>query len=66
MIPVGEVRERLDQALATYQRLPRFACSRSIASKSALKFPTPKPRDPCRSMISKKKVGRSCTGFVKI
>jgi hypothetical protein len=48
------------------QRLPRFACSRSIASKSALKFPTPKPREPCRSMISKKKVGRSWTGRVKI
>jgi len=48
------------------QRLPRFSCSRSMASNSALKLPTPKPREPCRSMISKKKVGRSCTGLVKI
>jgi hypothetical protein len=48
------------------QRFPRFACSRSIASNSALKLPTPKPREPCRSMISKKKVGRSWTGRVKI
>src|SRR5258706_2965354 len=35
-------------------RLPRRACSISIASNKALKLPTPKPRDPCRSMISKK------------
>jgi hypothetical protein len=47
-------------------RFPRFACSRSIASKSALKLPTPKPREPWRSMISKKNVGRSWTGRVKI
>ena len=47
-------------------RLPRLACSRSIASNSALKLPTPKPREPWRSMISKKKVGRSWTGRVKI
>ena len=47
-------------------RFPRFACSRSIASNSALKLPTPKPREPWRSMISKKKVGRSWTGRVKI
>jgi hypothetical protein len=37
-----------------------------IASKSALKLPTPKPREPCRSMISKKNVGRSWIGRVKI
>src|SRR6266498_2956793 len=48
------------------QRLPRRACSRSIASKSALKFPPPKPRAPCRSITSKKRVGRSCAVFVKI
>ncbi len=48
------------------QRLPRRSCSISIASKSALKLPTPKPREPWRSMISKKNVGRSCTGRVKI
>ena len=47
-------------------RFPRFSCSRSIASNNALKLPTPKPRDPCRSMISKKNVGRSWTGRVKI
>ena len=34
-----------------------MACSRSIASNSALKLPTPKPREPWRSMISKKNVG---------
>ena len=48
------------------QRLPRFSCSRSIASKRALKLPLPKPSEPCRSMSSKNTVGRSCTGLVKI
>src|SRR5207248_6511969 len=43
-------------------RLPRSACSRSIASNSALKLPSPKPRAPCRSITSKKTVGRSCAG----
>jgi hypothetical protein len=33
--------------------LPRLACSRSIASNSALKLPLPKPCDPCRSISSK-------------
>ncbi len=47
------------------QRLPRSACSRSIASKSDLKLPIPKPREPCRSMTSKNSVGRSWTIFVK-
>jgi hypothetical protein len=46
--------------------LPRSACSRSIASNRALKLPSPKPRAPWRSMISKNSVGRSPTGFVKI
>ena len=46
-------------------KLPRSACSRSIASKSDLKFPIPNPREPCRSMTSKKSVGRSWTIFVK-
>ena len=41
------------------QRFPRRSCSRSMASKSALKFPFPKPRDPCRSITSKNTVGRS-------
>ena len=48
------------------QRLPRRACSRSIASNSALKLPSPKPRAPWRSITSKNSVGRSCTVFVKI
>jgi len=48
------------------QRLPRRACSRSIASNRALKLPLPKPIEPCRSISSKKTVGRSCTGLVKI
>src|SRR6476661_8420802 len=47
-------------------KFPRRACSISIASKSALKLPTTKPLDPWRSMISKKKVGRSWMGRVKI
>jgi hypothetical protein len=55
----GGMRERI-------QRLPRSAWSRSIASKSALKFPSPKLRAPWRSITSKKSVGRSCAGFVKI
>ena len=38
-------------------RLPRRSCSRSIASNSALKLPSPKPRAPWRSMISKNTVG---------
>src|SRR5690606_12475484 len=48
------------------QRFPRRACSRSIASNSALKLPLPKPSEPCRSIISQNTVGRSWTGLVKI
>ena len=48
------------------QRLPRLSCSRSIASKSALKLPLPKPSEPCRSISSKNTVGRSPSGLVKI
>src|SRR5438105_5013864 len=48
------------------QRFPRRACSRSIDSKRALKFPSPKVVAPCRSITSKKTVGRSCAVFVKI
>ena len=55
---------RAGQCHARY-RLPRRACSRSIASKSDLKLPIPKPREPWRSMTSKKSVGRSWTIFVK-
>ena len=47
-------------------RFPLRSCSRSIASNRALKLPSPKPRAPCRSMISKNTVGRSPTGLVKI
>ncbi len=48
---VGDVRVaradvlRLGERHERY-RLPRRACSRSIASKSDLKFPIPKPREP--------------------
>ena len=38
--------------VAWHQRLPRSACSRSIASNSALKFPAPKLFAPLRWMIS--------------
>ena len=47
-------------------RLPRSACSRSIASNSALKLPSPNPRAPWRSITSKNRVGRSWAVFVKI
>jgi hypothetical protein len=45
-----------------FQRFPRRACSSSSASNRALKLPTPNPRLPCRRIISKKTVGRSCIG----
>jgi hypothetical protein len=54
------------------RRLPRAAfigcraCSRSIASNSALKFPLPKPCDPVPFDQLKNTVGRSYTGWVKI
>ena len=56
----------LAEACVTHQRFPLRSCSRSIASNRALKLPSPKPRAPCRSMISKNTVGRSPMGFVKI
>ena len=56
----------LSETRVTHQRFPLRSCSRSIASKRALKLPSPKPRAPCRSMISKNTVGRSPMGFVKI
>ena len=46
-------------------KFPRRSCSISRASKSALKLPLPKDCEPRREMISKKSVGRSCSGFVK-
>src|SRR5262249_26866501 len=48
------------------QSVPLRACSRSMASNRALKFPLPKLREPWRSITSKKSVGRSQTGLVKI
>ena len=48
------------------QKLPRLSCSRSMASNSALKLPIPNPSEPCRSMNSKNRVGRSPSGLVKI
>src|SRR2546421_8980259 len=47
-------------------KFPRNSCSCSRASKRALKFPSPKPRAPLRSMTSKKTVGRLTIGFEKI
>jgi hypothetical protein len=53
----------LDGRVGRYRyRFPRRSCSRSMASNSALKLPSPKPRAPWRSMTSKKTVGRSPTG----
>src|SRR5687768_5582070 len=60
------VRDRAERVVIAHTRFPRRACSRSIASKSDLKLPSPNPRQPCRSMTSKNNVGRSCTGWVKI
>ncbi len=54
------------QRRVAHQRFPRLSCSRSMASNRALKLPSPKPRAPWRSMISKKTVGRSPIGLVKI
>ncbi len=45
-------------------KFPLAACSLSIASNNALKFPLPKLFAPFRCMISKNKVGLSSTGFV--
>ena len=47
-------------------KLPLFSCSNSIAWKRALKFPAPNPLWFRLWMTSMNKVGRSCTGFVKI
>ncbi len=47
-------------------RFPRRACSISMDSNSALKFPFPNPRLPLRWITSKNTVGRSSTGFEKI
>lgn len=58
-------RERRTELLTWGQRVPRFSCSRSIASKRALKLPLPKLLAPLRWMISKNIVGRSTTGLVK-
>src|SRR5665213_892894 len=49
-----------------HQKLPRFSCSRSMASNNALKLPLPNPSEPCRSISSKNTVGRSPMGLVKI
>ena len=59
------LRRQLAHRDVAHQRFPLAACSRSIASNSALKLPSPKPRAPCRSISSKKIVGRSPMGFVK-
>lgn len=47
-------------------KLPLKACSPSMASNKALKFPLPKLLAPFRCMISKNKVGLSSSGLVKI
>src|SRR4051812_3277341 len=60
------VREAAKPMVVAHTRLPRRACSRSIASNSDLKFPSPNPREPCRSITSKNTVGRSSIGCVKI
>src|SRR6266536_312347 len=52
--------------LSSLYKLPRASCSFSSASNNALKLPLPKLFAPLRWMISKKSVGRSSTGLVKI
>lgn len=49
-----------------FHRFPLRACSRSMASKRLLKFPAPNPLKLFRWMISRKTVGRSVSGLVKI
>src|SRR5438067_1467726 len=53
------VRQPSKLEVVAHTRFPRRACSRSIASNSDLKFPSPKPREPWRSITSKNTVGRS-------
>src|SRR5687767_10790342 len=43
---------RAEGVIVWHQRFPRSSCSRSIASKSALKFPAPKLFAPLRWIIS--------------
>ena len=59
-VPRAEGRRSGDLLHAGY-RFPRRACSRSIASNSALKLPAPNPLAPSRWMTSKNTVGRSVT-----
>ena len=47
-------------------KVPLLRCSSSMLSNSARKLPLPKDFAPLRWMISKKSVGRSSTGLVKI
>src|SRR5207247_87164 len=56
----------LASVISRIYRFPRSSCSRSIAWNSALKLPAPKPREPWRSISSRKTVGRSPIGRVKI
>ena len=46
--------------------VPLRSCSLSIDWNKALKFPAPKPLAPILWITSKKNVGRSSTGLVKI
>lgn len=64
--PIVSPSARTRSARIGNYKLPRRACSRSRLTNNALKFPWPKPRQPCRSITSKNNVGRSCTGAVKI
>ena len=49
-----------------FYKLPLASCSLSNASNNALKFPLPKLFAPLRCIISKKSVGLSCKGLLKI
>ena len=55
----------LNSVVTRRHRFPRRSCSISRLSNSALKLPLPKLCEPRRQMISKKSVGRSCSGLVK-
>ena len=61
----GKFGKQMQNNYKTAYKLPLAACSRSIASNKALKFPLPKLLAPLRWIISKNKVGRSWIGFEK-
>ena len=58
------VRQLPERVVDRHYKFPLSACSRSMASNSALKLPFPNPLLPLRWISSKNTVGRSSTGRV--